>query len=160
MEQIAILVEFRNISLLQEQMQLAKTYSRITSVPQPYFFIIAPDATSYEELCRNEEALKQVSLQFSINSDFYLFGPINSKASESNNIPRKHGGYPLPEGFGLTELYSLKNITFLQQVNLTMYNILQKVSRRQDFRKAEVTAVAQVFRRFKFSCFPKQNAWV
>lgn len=129
---------------------MAKEYSQNTTVPQPYFFIVTSDSQTYEQLSHNETRLQQLSLQFSINSDFYIFGetlddkqnsgkPTINLASES-----EYSGYPFPAGFGLTELYSLKNITFLQSVSLRSHSLLQKVIRRANFRQARITAVAQV----------------
>ncbi|CAL8122830.1 unnamed protein product [Orchesella dallaii] len=151
-EQIAMIIEFRNISHLETQLQVKRFYTR-TELPQPVYFIITPSPAVYTALQHDENGLGRIAREFSINADLYLFG----QELTANQIKKKKRnrimlsdyqsqgfvGDPFPNDFGLTELYSLKNITFLEPVDMTETNVLQKVIRRNDFRSAPITAVAQ-----------------
>jgi len=105
-------------------------------------------------LQQDEQGLSGIGNEFSINSDLYFFGqelPTNhAKKIKKNRVIlndyQSQGfiGNPFPNHFGLTELYSLKNITFLEPVDVTETSLLQKMIRRNDFRNASITAVAQV----------------
>lgn len=143
---------------------MAKEYSRITTVPQPIYIVIAPTATEYNEIRSNKARLQQLSQEFGINSDFYIFGESDEwikakrvnktlkstpKLSSGNiqyeylSSPEEFQGYPLPEGYAIWELYSLKNITFLQTVDLSKTAFLQKINRREDFKQAPVMTLTQ-----------------
>lgn len=142
---------------------MARQYSRMTTVPQPVFLVLISSPAVYEDFHKNEHKLAELSMEFSINSDFYLFGgglPVNhnteKKSSKKLNNLHVQGfsGHPLPDTYELSELYTLKNVTFFEPVDLGKTSLFQKVVRRNNFRATPIISVAQV-------CFSQdtKNIW-